>query len=309
MTLARSLLLAATFAASLVPSAIAAEKLKVVASFSILGDMTGRIGGELIDLKTIVGANGDAHVYEPTPADAKSVADAGLVVVNGLGFEGWLDRLVSASGYRGPMVVAAAGIKPAAMEDEHREGEEPGHEEHGRGDSDPHAWQNAVNAAVYAENIAKALCDADTANCPAYKANAAKYLEEISALDAAIESAVSRVPEDRRTVIMSHDAFGYFERAYGVTILAPEGVSTDSEASARDVAALISQIREKKASALFVENIADPRLIEQISRETGLKIGGELFSDALSEADGPAPTYLKMMEHNIRLLSDAMAGT
>ena len=287
--LSRRLLLATALAMGLSAPAPAAEKLHVVASFSILGDITARIGGERISLTTIVGANGDAHVHQPTPDDARAFADADLIIVNGLGFEGWLDRLTEASGTRGVIAVATNGVRPV-------------------GENDPHAWQNAANAVVYAENIAKALCSADRGACESYKANAFAYVAELAALDAEIKSAVARIPLDRRTVIMSHDAFGYFAAAYGVTILAPEGVSTESEASAKEVAELIEQIRAQKASALFVENIADPRLIEQIARETGLKIGGELFSDALSAADGPAPTYIMMMRHNMRLLADAMAG-
>ena len=295
--LTRRLLLSAALAAGISSPSLAAEKLKVVASFSILGDFVSRVGGDMIDLKTIVGPDSDTHVYEPTPDDAKAFAAANLVVVNGLGFEGWLDRLVSASGYKGTTAVASDGITPDVM----AAGDEAG-------ETDPHAWQNAANAIVYAINIAKALCAADAANCASYDANAKSYGAELAVLDADVKSAVARIPQERRTIIASHDAFGYFARAYGITVLAPEGISTDSEASAKDVAMLISQIREKMASALFVENISDPRLAEQIARETGLTIGGELFSDALSAADGPAATYVAMMRHNIGLLAKAMAG-
>ena len=329
----RSLLLASTLVVTgvvaLSPSAWADTKLKAVASFSILGDFVSRVGGDRVEVTTIVGPNGDAHVYEPKPADAKAVAAANVVFVNGLAFEGWLDRLVDASGYKGTLIKTTDGIEIEKMAEEghgHAEGEkkevhaegEAAHDHdkktegeagHDHGESDPHAWQSAVNAQIYVKNIATALCAADAAGCDTYKTNAEAYIKELAALDADIKAAVEKVPADRRSVITSHDAFGYFEHTYGVKFLAPEGVSTESEASAKDVAKLIEQIREDKAAALFVENISDPRLIEQISKETGVKIGGALFSDALSDKDGPAPTYIDMMRHNAKLLTEAMAGS
>ncbi|MEZ5923850.1 MAG: metal ABC transporter substrate-binding protein [Hyphomicrobiaceae bacterium] len=294
------------------------EKLKVVASFSILGDMTARIGGGKIDLTTLVGAGGDAHIFEPRPADAETVAKAQVMIVNGLGFEGWLDRLVEASGSKAKIAVATAGvetIKPGEDHDEdgheeagHAEGEAHADQGHDHGDLDPHAWQSVNNAIIYVANITQALCDADRANCENYKANSAAYTAELAALDAEIRSAIRALPEDRRTAITGHDAFGYFAHAYGVTFLAPEGVSTESEASAADVARLITQIKEDKASALFVESIADPRLIEQIGKDTGVKVGGTLYSDALSGANGPAPTYVDMMRYNARTLTETLAA-
>lgn len=287
------------------PLALAAE-IKAVASFSILGDMVSRVGGSRVEVATLVGPDGDAHVYQPKPADAKAMAAAQVVFVNGLGFEGWLERLAAASGYQGKPVVVTDGIAPEPRAASHQ------HEEagaHAQDSIDPHAWQDAANAQVYVRNIAEGLCAADAAGCAAYRANAAAYGREIAALDAEIEAAIARVPADKRTVITTHDSFGYFARAYGIAFLAPEGVSTESEASAWDVARLIEQIRARKASALFVENVSDPRLVEQIARETGLKLGGALYSDALSPEDGPAPTYLAMMRHNLRLLSTAMTGS
>jgi zinc/manganese transport system substrate-binding protein len=283
--------------------ALAMDKLKAVASFSILGDFVSRVGGDLVEVTTIVGPGGDAHVYEPRPDDAKAMAAAEIVFVNGLGFEGWMDRLVEASGYKGKIAVTTAGIAAAPMADDHD------HEEHDHDARDPHAWQDARNAAGYVDNIAKALCAADAEDCAAYGANAAAYKKELAALDEEIRATIARVPSDRRTVITSHDAFGYFAKAYGVTFLAPEGVSTESEASAKDVAKLITQIKAGKASALFVETVSDPRLIEQIARETGLKIGAALYSDALSPPGGPAATYIDMMRHNAKALAGAMAGS
>lgn len=295
-----------------------AASVRAVASFSILGDMVARVGGDRVEVSTLVGADSDAHVYEPTPADAKTMAAADVVFINGLGFEGWLDRLVMASGYRGAPVVVTAGIEAEALDqgqaDGHAEGRDDGSESlepaAGRHVAlDPHAWQSAVKAQTYIRNVAGGLCAADRAGCDAYTANALAYATELAALDEEIKTAVAKIPAARRTVITSHDAFGYFGRAYGITFIAPEGVSTESEASARDVARLIDQIRADKASALFVETISDPRLVEQIARETGLTVGGRLYSDALSGKDGPAPTYIAMMRHNIRLLSAAMTGS
>ena len=310
--------------------ASAHDKIKVVSSFSILSDFVQRVGGDHVDLVTIVGVDGDAHVYEPKPDDAKAMAAAQLVVVNGLGFEGWLDRLVDSSGYKGPLVKASDGIEPEKMDEghgdahaegakkathdhdhDHAEGEKKAEHDHGHdhGEFDPHAWQSAANAQVYVKNIADALCGIEKLKCPEFMANAEGYSKELASLHGSIKKVMADIPEGRRTVITSHDAFGYFSHAYGVTFLAPEGVSTESEASAKDVARLIEQIREDKASTLFVENISDPRLIEQISRETGLKIGGALYSDALSAKDGPAPSYIEMMQYNTRLLTEAMTGS
>lgn len=332
----RTTLKSAVMGALLASSSLAAssgiasahDKIKVVSSFSILSDFVKRVGGDHVDLVTIVGVDGDAHVYEPKPDDAKAMAEAQLVVVNGLGFEGWFDRLVESSGYKGPLVKASDGIEPEKIDDgldhahdakkdghDHAEGgKKAKHDhDHGRGhdhgEFDPHAWQNAANAQVYVENIAEALCGIETSKCPEFMANAEGYTKELASLHGSIKTAIDALPEGSRTVITSHDAFGYFSHAYGITFLAPEGVSTESEASAKDVARLIEQIREDKASALFVENISDPRLIEQISRETGLKIGGALYSDALSAKDGPAPTYIEMMQYNTRLLTEAITGS
>lgn len=304
------------------PAGQAAEKLKVVASFSILGDMTARVGGDRIELTTLVGPGSDAHVFEPRPVDAETVAKAELMIVNGLGFEGWLDRLVEASGSKAKIIVATEGVEAIKPEKGHGHEEEAKHEDHAEGehkdehaeeapnhgDLDPHAWQSAKNAVTYVSNIAKALCDADTDNCETFKANGAAYVAELEALDANIRRMVEALPKDRRTVITGHDAFGYFADAYGVTFLAPEGVSTESEASAADVAKLITQIQGSKASALFVESISDPRLIEQIAKDTGVKVGGTLYSDALSEAGGPAATYVDMMRANAKTLTEALAA-
>lgn len=295
----------------------AAERLPVVASFSILGDMTRNIGGDLVEVTTLVGPDGDGHVYEPTPVDAQKAAAARVLVVNGLGFEGWMDRLQDAAGFKGVKVVAAEGVAPlanAAEEEEahdHDHGHAHGHAEeadHDHGPTDPHAWQSLANARIYVANILAGLSAADPANAATYEANAERYTAELDALDAEIRARLGAIPEARRVVVTSHDAFAYFADAYGLRFAAPQGVSTDAEASAADVAALIRQIRSESIAAVFIENIADARLIEQIMRETEAKIGGTLYSDALSGPDGPAPTYLDMFRHNLRTLAEALTS-
>ena len=189
---------------------------------------------------------------------------------------------------------------------EAEEGEEAGHH---LGATDPHAWQSIANAEIYVKNVAAALCAADSGDCAAYEANAAAYASELKAIDASIKAGFAAVPVERRKVITTHDAFGYFARAYGVEFLAPLGVSTEAEASAGDVASLIEQIRKEGLTAIFLENISDPRLIKQIASETGVRPGGELYSDALSPPDGPAFTYADMMRHNATLLQSAMLGS
>ena len=281
-------------------------KLPVVASFSILGDMTQRVGGERIAVTTLVGPDGDAHVYEPGPADAKAVAAARVLVVNGLGFEGWMDRLEQAAGFKGVEAVASAGVAPLSMAEADEAGHDDHEHDHGHGGVDPHAWQNVANAQAYVRNIAAALERADPEGAAVYRANAQAYLAELEALDAEIRAAMTAIPAPQRVLVTSHDAFGYFAAAYGVTVLAPQGMSTESEASAADVAGLIRQIRADGVRAVFVENITNPRLLEQVSRETDAAIGGVLFSDALSPPGGPAATYVEMMRHNAWTIASAL---
>ncbi|PIO98325.1 Periplasmic solute binding protein [uncultured Pleomorphomonas sp.] len=302
------LLVASLLAILAAGPALAADRLPVIASFSILGDMVARVGGDRIAVTTLVGPDGDAHVYEPTPDDVKAVAGAKLLVVNGLGFEGWMDRLAEASGYKGPVTVASNGVAPREMaeeEDGHDHAEADGdHDHHG---VDPHAWQDVANAVIYVKNIAAGLDAADPEGKATYDANASAYVAELEALDAEARTAMAALPADRRKIITSHDAFGYFGAAYGLELLAPEGVSTESEASAADVARIIRQIREDAIPAIFVENIKDRRLIDQIAAETDAVVGGELYTDALSAKNGPAPTYVDMIRHNIGTLTEALA--
>ncbi len=279
----------------------------VVATFSILGDMVKRVGGEHVDVTTLVGPDGDTHVYQPTPADARAVSEAQILVVNGLQFEGWLDRLIDASDFRGVRVVATDGIEPIAGEHgaDGKHAEDDVHEAHDHGASDPHAWQSLRNAMIYVENIAEALAEADPENAGAFYRNRAAYVDDLEALDSEIRKIVAGLPAGRRTVVTSHDAFQYFARDYGLTFIAPQGLGTESEASAQDVVRLVQQIRDRGIRAVFIENLADPRLLERIADETGAAIGGTLYPGALSGPDGPAPTYLDMMRHNAMTLAQA----
>ena len=285
------------------PALLAAEPLNVVASFSILGDMTKRIGGERLQVHTLVGPDADAHVFQPTPADAKTLAQASLVVVNGFGFEGWINRLVKSSGYRGKVLIAGNGIK--VLKPAHSHDEKHGKHDH-ESDADPHAWQDLSNALRYVDNIAQALGTADPSGKEIYLANAEKYKQEISQVDDEIRKMFKDIPAERRKVVTSHDAFAYFSRAYGVTFVAPLGINTDAEASAGDIGKIIKQIRREKIPAVFMENISDPRLLERIRKESGARVGGTLYSDSLSASAGPAPTYLDMMRHNAKTLSEAL---
>lgn len=326
----RRLLLASAAMFALAAPGLAQEKLDVVATFSILGDIVAEVGGERVTVTTLVGPDGDAHVFQPAPADAQAVAGADVIVANGLGFEGWMERLVEASGTRAALITAAEGITPIAYGDkdhdhaghdhdhdhahshdhdhDHDHAAEAGHHGHDHGAFDPHAWQSVTNVARYVVNIERGLAAADPGGAETFRANAQAYLAELDALDAEIRAAVAALPEDRRTIVTSHDAFGYFAADYGLTFLAPQGVSTEAEASARDVAALITQIRDAGIAAVFVENIADRRLLDQIASETGAAIGGTLYSDALSGPEGPAATYLDMMRHNLGQLTAALTN-
>ena len=268
----------------------AQDRLNVVASFSILGDFVKNVGGDRINVTTLVGPNSDAHVYSPTPADAKKIADAKLVIVNGLGMEGWLPRLVQSAGSKATIITATEGIAPLK-----------------RGsDADPHAWQSVANAKIYVANIRTALSAANPADAAAFKSNAEAYLAKLDALDREVRDAVAKIPEGRRKVISTHAAFGYFAAVYGIEFIAPLGVSTESEPSARDIAGIITQVKSAKIPAVFLENISDPRLIRRISAETGSKVGGTLISDGLTGEKGLAPTYIDMVRHNIKALTSAL---
>jgi len=268
----------------------AAERLNVVASFSILGDFVRTVGGDRVNVTTLVGPDSDVHVYTPAPSDAKRIADAKLVIVNGLGLEGWLPRLVQSSGAKAQVVTASAGITPLKLGSA----------------ADPHAWQSVPNAKVYVTDIANALVAADPEDAEFFRAQAKAYLEKLETLDREVREAVAKIPPERRKVISTHDAFGYFAAEYGVHFIAPLGVSTETEPSARDIAGIIGQIKAQKIPAVFLENISDDRLIRRIAAETGAKVGGTLISDGLTGEKGPAPTYIDMVRHNIKALTSAL---
>ncbi|WP_275195070.1 metal ABC transporter substrate-binding protein [Bradyrhizobium sp. CSA207] len=268
----------------------AAERLNVVASFSILADLVRNVGGDRISLTTLVGADSDVHVYTPAPGDAKRIADAKLVIVNGLGLEGWLPRLVQSSGSKARVVTASAGITPLKLGTA----------------ADPHAWQSVPNAKAYVTNIATALATTDPNDADFFRAEAKAYLEKLETLDREVREAVAKIPPERRKVISTHNAFGYFAAEYGIQFIAPLGVSTETEPSARDIAAIIGQIKAQKIPAVFLENISDDRLIRRIAAETGAKVGGTLISDGLTGEKGPAPTYIDMVRHNIKALTSAL---
>jgi zinc/manganese transport system substrate-binding protein len=270
----------------------AQEKINVVASFSILGDFAKNVGGERVNVTTLVGPNSDVHVYTPAPADAKKIADAKLVIINGLGLEGWLPRLVQSSGSKATIVTATTNITPRKLGSH----------------VDPHAWQNVANAKTYVANISKALSDVAPANAEFFRSNAEAYRAKLDALDDEIRLWIGQIPSERRKVISTHDAFGYFASAYGLQFVAPLGVSTESEPSARDIASIITQIKTQKIPAVFLENISDPRLMSRIAAETGANIGGTLYSDSLTGEKGDAPTYIDMVRHNIRAMRNALEG-
>ncbi|HAA45328.1 MAG: ABC transporter periplasmic protein [Halomonas sp. 54_146] len=298
------------------PAAMANERVQVVTSFSILADMVENVGGEHVEVTPLVAADGDAHVYSPSPGDARSLADADLVVFNGLLFEGWMERLISASDYTGALVTATDGIEPRAFSEHdehgHDEHDEHGHDDHAdehadhdHGNQDPHAWQDMHQAKVYIANIRDGLIAADADNADAYRANAEQYLQKMAEVDAEIRALIDEIPAST-SVITGHDSFGYFSSAYGVNFLSPTGLSTEADPSGASMAALVDVIEQENVKALFHENMTNQSIITQLAEETGLPIAGTLYADALA-SEGEASTYLGMMRHNAQVLHDALA--
>ncbi|MGQ7262447.1 metal ABC transporter solute-binding protein, Zn/Mn family [Vreelandella sp. V005] len=298
------------------PAAIADERVQVVTSFSILADMVENVGGEHVVVTSLVAADGDAHVYSPSPGDARSLANADLVVFNGLLFEGWMERLISASDYSGALVTATDGVEPLAFAGHDEHGHEGhGHEGHGdhadehtghdHGNEDPHAWHDMQQAKVYVANIRDGLIAADADNEDAYRANAEQYLQEMAEVDADIRALIEEIPAST-SVITGHDSFGYFSSAYGVNFLSPVGLSTEADPSGASMAALVDVIEQENVEALFHENMTNQSIITQLAEETGLPIAGTLYADALA-SEGEASTYLGMMRHNAQVLHDALA--
>jgi len=295
--LPRRLLLSAALPVLMVLSAVpaSAETLKVVASFTVLADVVRQVGGDHVKVTSLVGPNGDPHEFEPSPADAKALNAAKVTFVSGEGLEGWMDRLITASGYKGKPITVSEGINTRTMEED------------GKTVTDPHVWNSPVNVKIWVANIEKALSAADPADAAAFKANAEKYTKKLDELDAYAHSKFDKIADNSRKVLTSHDAFGYFGREYNVSFLAPLGLSTESEASAADVAKLIEQIKQERVKTYFFENSNDPRLVKQVATATGAKPGGELYVESLSDTKGPAPTYEKMFRYNVDQLSAAMA--
>lgn len=289
-------LLAAVFALSSIAGLAQAKPIEAVASFTVIADMVHNVGGDHVHVTSLIGPNGDPHAYEPTPNDAQALKRADIVFVSGLHLEGWLDRLIKASGYQGQPVVLSNGIKTRSMEED------------GKQITDPHAWNSAANGVVYVRNIISALQKADPDNASDYQAKGEQYIKQLEQLDAYARAQVQAIPGDKRKVLTSHDAFGYFGDAYGVTFLSPLGFSTETEASAADVATLIKQIKQEHVSTYFFENSSDPRLVKQIANASGAQPGGELYVESLSPADGPAPTYAQMFRYNVDKLTAAMKG-
>ncbi len=297
----RFLLAGATALALLGGHAKAADKLPVVASFSILGDLVRVVGGDRVTVTTLVGPNEDAHAFEAKPADAKTLLAAKMVVTNGLGFEPWAGKLIKSAGYKGETVVAAKGVKARHLE------ETKGHSGHAHEEADPHAWQNPNNVVLYVQNIAAGLGKVDSAGAASYQANAQAYVKELQTLDKWAKEQIATIPLAKRKVITSHDAFGYLAAQYGIKFLAPQGVNTESEPSAKQVAQLIKQIQREKIRAVFVENMSNLKLIAQLSKDAGATLGASLYADALSTAEQPGATYLQMMRHNVAQLVAGMA--
>ena len=268
-------------------SAQTAGKIDVIASFSILADLVREVGGDRVEVTALVGENSDAHVYQPKPADVARIGKSKLVVINGLGFESWADRLVKSAKFQGERLVASRGVKALKV----------------RNAIDPHAWQDPENIKIYIGNIRDALTKIDPAGSADYQARATSYLAEVEKADKEIRAAWATIPKEQRRVITSHDAFAYYADAFDVVFMSPQGVSTESEPSARDVAALIRQIKQEKTKAIFIENMSNRRLMDAITAETGAKIGGTLYSDALG---GEARTWLAMMRHNTKLLTETL---
>jgi zinc/manganese transport system substrate-binding protein len=296
LSLPRRCWLASATALALLGSQVqAADKLPVTASFSILGDIVRVVGGDRVAVTTLVGPTQDSHAFEPKPSDVKTILASKLVVNNGLGFEPWANRLIQSAGYKGSVLVASKGVKTRTMQED------------GQTETDPHAWQSPDNVVLYARNIAAALSKADPQGAASYQARTDAFVQELQTLDLWAKEQFAAIPPGKRKAITSHDAFGYFAAHYGVTFLSPQGVSTEAEPSAKQVAKLIQQIKREKIRAVFVENMGNPKLIDQLSKDAGATLGASLYSDALSTADKPGASYLQMMYHNVRALAAGMS--
>jgi ABC-type Zn uptake system ZnuABC Zn-binding protein ZnuA len=288
--------------------------LQVVASFSILGDLVRRVGGDAVQVTTLIGPGVDAHTYDPAPADLVVLSEAEIVFENGLGFEPWLDGFYASAQPPGERIVVSEGITPREAGEHQEEGDEDAAEgeaarEHG--EFDPHVWHDVANAIVMVENIRDALVAADPARAELYEANAAAYIAELEALDAAIREQVATLPEERRKLVTSHDTFGYFADAYGFEVLGTGFGSLSTEVgdpSARDIALLIEAIEAAGVPAIFAENVANPDLMASIAAEAGVALAPSLYTDALGPEGSPGETYVGMMQSNVSTIVEALQG-
>ncbi len=296
MTYLRTIAYASTalMALTAMASTASAKTLDVVASFTVLADVVNEVGGKNVEVKTLVGPNGDPHEFEPSPDDARNLKAADLVFVSGDGLEGWMDRLITASGYKGTPITVSDGINTRTMEED------------GKTVTDPHVWNSPVNVMVWVDNIEKALAAADPEDAATFKQNAESYRKQLKSLDVYAHEKLDPVPDDKRKILTSHDAFGYFGREYKVKFLAPIGFSTETEASAADVAKLIDQIKAENVKVYFFENSNDPKLVKQVASATKAQPGGELYVEALSDQKGPASTYIKMFRYNVNQIASAL---
>lgn len=290
----KKLPLVLALSALLAAPAVMANTVQAVASFSVLADIVQNVGGEHVVVKSLVGSNGDPHSFEPTPKDSQSLAHADLVFVSGLGMEGWMDRLITSSGYKGQTIVASSGVNTRKMEED------------GKTITDPHAWNSMQNGVIYATNVMNALIAADPTDAAYFRQQGNAYIEQLKKLDSWAQQEFAQIPQSKRKVLTSHDAFGYFGQRYGVSFLSPVGFSTESEASASDVASLINQLKKEKINAWFIENQTDPRLVKQIASATGAKQGGELYPEALTEKGGEADSYVAAFKHNVTAMVASM---
>lgn len=304
-----SFALIALLATCFMPTSARAAPLRVVASFSILADMAAQVGGDDVQISTLVKPGSDAHMYEPSTQDARALAQADVLLANGLNFEPWLPRLKSASGFRGTEVIVSEGVKPLALHEDGDgyEQEEHNYDAHNHGEFDPHAWQDVQNAIIYVRNIEAAFAKADPAHASHYSERAQAYISQLQTLDAQIRNTLATLPAQRRLLVTTHDAFGYFAHAYGLTLKAAVGISTSAEPSAAAIARLIADIRKNQVPAVFLENVTNPRLIEQIAKDSGTNVGGRLYSDALGVPGTPVATYINMMQSNLDTLMQALS--
>ena len=281
----------------------AAERIKVVATFSVIGDMVANVAGEKVDLVTLVGPAGDTELFKPSLADAKSVAEAKIVFVNDLNdeFEPWLEPLLKQVKFSGAKIVVSRGVKTFTSTEERAPRNKSGEEE-----IDQHAWLDPKNGVIYVRNIAAALVKGDPANAADYRLRADAYIKELQALDAWAKAEIAALPAAKRRFLASHDSLQYLAKAYGITLLSINGWTNNSEPSAAELARLAKQVRQERIHALFLDSITDPRAMQQVAKETGASIGGTLYGDALSKPGGDADTYLKMLRHNVATLKAGM---